>query len=87
MCKKCEKDHNSKLGKKHHIYSLDMDMKEIFTGLCTHKNHSLELEFYCQTHNQLCCAACISKIKIKGKGQHKDCDVCYITKIKRNKKE
>jgi hypothetical protein len=85
MCKKCENIH-SKLFKNHHLYSLDKDKSEIFTGLCTHKKHSLELEFYCQTHNKLCCAACISKIKIKGKGQHKDCEVCYIKKIKNIKK-
>ena len=86
MCKRCENIH-SKLFKNHHLYSLDKDKSEIFTGLCTHKKHSLELEFYCQTHNKLCCAACISKIKIKGKGQHKDCEVCYIKKIKNIKKQ
>ena len=86
MCKKCENIH-SKLFKNHHLYSLDKDKSEIFTGLCTHKKHSLELEFYCQTHNKLCCAACISKIKVKGKGQHKDCEVCYIKKIKNIKKQ
>ena len=86
LCKKCENNH-SKLFKNHHLYSLDKDKNEIFTGICTHKKHSLELEFYCQTHNQLCCAACISKIKIKGKGQHKNCIVYYITKIKNSKKE
>ena len=40
-----------------------------------------------KTHNQLCCAACISKIKINGKGQHKKCEVFYITKIKNKKKQ
>ena len=86
MCNTCQKVH-SKLLKNHHIYPLDKDIKEIFTGLCTKQNHSLELEFYCKTHNQLCCAACISKIKIKGKGQHNNCEVFYITKIKNKKKK
>ena len=86
MCNKCEKIHSGLL-KKHHIYSLDKDIKEIFTGLCTNNNHSLELEIYCKNHNKLCCVACISKIKIKGKGQHKNCEVYHITKIKNNKKE
>ena len=85
MCNKCEKVHSGLL-KNHHVYSLDKNIKEIFTGLCTKANHSLELEFYCKTHNELCCAACISKIRIKGKGQHKHCKVFYITKIKNNKK-
>ena len=86
MCNKCEKIHSGLL-KKHHIYSLDKDIKEVFTGLCTNNNHSLELEIYCKNHNKLCCAACISKIKIKGKGQHKNCEVYHISKIKNNKKE
>ena len=86
MCNKCEKIHSGFL-KKHHTYSLDKDIKEIFTGLCTNKNHSLELEIYCKNHNQLCCVACISKIKIKGKGQHKNREVCHITKIKNSKKQ
>ena len=85
MCIKCEKVHLGLL-KNHHVYSLDKNIKDIFTGLCTNKKHSLELEFYCKTHNELCCAACISKIKIKGKGQHKNCKVYYITKVKDNKK-
>ena len=86
MCKKCEKVHSGLL-KKHHIYSLDKDINEIFTGLCTNKDHSLELEIYCKNHNKLCCAACISKIKIKGKSQHKNCEVYHISKIKDSKKE
>ena len=85
MCKKCEKVHSGFL-KNHHIISLDKDIKEIFTGLCTKLNHALKLEYYCKTHNQLCCAACIAKIKNKWNGQHKDCDIYYIVKIKNSVK-
>ena len=84
MCNQCEKAH-SKLLKNHHIYSLDKDINEIFTGLCTKPNHSLELQFFCLTHNELCCAACISKVRLKGNGQHKNCQIYYITKIKKLK--
>ena len=45
------------------------------------------MEFYCKTHNELCCAACISKIKINGKGQHNNCEIYHITKIKNDKKQ
>ena len=86
MCKKCEKDH-SRLLKNHHVISLDKDINEIFTGLCTKPNHTLKLEYYCKTHNQLCCVACIAKIKNKWNGQHKDCEIYYIVKIKNNVKE
>ena len=86
MCKKCEKDH-TRLLKNHHIISLDKDINEIFTGLCTKPNHALKLEYYCKTHNQLCCAACIAKVKNKWNGQHKNCDIYFIVKIKNSIKD
>ena len=49
----------------HHNYELGKEQKEIFTSLCKEKNHSIKIQFYCQTHNQLCWAAYISKIKEK----------------------
>ena len=86
MCKKCEKDH-SRLLKNHHLIPLDKDISEVFTGLCTKPKHPLALEYYCKTHNQLCCAACVSKVKNKWNGQHKDCEIYYIVKIKNSQKE
>ena len=61
-------------------------MKLIFTGLCKEKNHPYKVEYYCKNHNQLCCIACIAKIKGRGNGNHKDCNVCFINKIKKKKK-
>lgn len=58
---------------------------EIFTGLCKEMNHSNELKFYCKTHNELCCAECITKIKTDGYGQHTDCEICLIKEIKDEK--
>ena len=84
MCKKCEILH-SKLLKAHEIFILEKNSDEIFTGLCNEKRHQMELEFFCKTHNQLCCAACISKIKKNEIGQHKDCDVCLIEEVKEEK--
>ena len=85
MCNKCEKIH-SKLCKFHHWYNLDKDINEIFTGFCKEGNHSEKLEYFCKNHNKLCCVSCIAKIKGKEKGQHKDCDVCFIEDIKDEKK-
>ena len=88
MCEKCEKIHsNIILLKNHHTYSLDKNPKDIFTGLCIKPEHALALKYYCETHNELCCAACIAKIKKKGDGKHKDCMVYYISKIKPIKKK
>ena len=44
------------------------------------------LEYFCKSHNVLCCAACISKIKGKGNGQHSECNICFIEDIKDEKK-
>ena len=84
MCNKCENYH-SPWYKNHHPYKLNKD-EDIFTGYCKEENHFDELKYFCKTHNQLCCAACIAKINENGDGQHKDCDVCSIQKIKEEKK-
>ena len=83
MCNKCQNHHEALFS--HHPYNLNKD-EEIFTGFCNEKNHPNRLEYFCKEHNQLCCAACIAKLNIKGDGQHKDCDVCDIESIKDEKK-
>ena len=85
MCNKCE-NHHSELFPNHNKYKLDTNITEIFTGFCKEENHNNPLLFLCKSHNQLCCGACLSKIKKKGNGQHSDCDVCLIEDIKEEKK-
>ena len=80
MCNKCSNFH-SELLSNHHLYELGKDKKKIFTGICKEEEHKIELKFYCKTHNVLCCAACITKIKGEGNGQHTDCEVCFIKDI------
>ena len=86
MCTKCSNFHSELFGN-HHLVKLITESNEIFDGFCSEKNHNLELEFFCITHNQLCCAACLCKIKNKGKGQHSECKVCNIEEIKNKKKK
>ena len=88
MCNKCEGLH-SKLFKKHNRITLDKnkDISEIFTGFCKEKNHLDKLDYYCKTHNILCCSACISKIKLNNKGQHSDCKICSLEDIKESKEK
>ena len=85
MCNKCETFH-SKLFPTHQIFNSDEDLNGIFTGFCQEKNHRTKIEFFCKTHNQLCCAICIAKIKKGEIGKHKDCTVCKIEEIKEEKK-
>ena len=86
LCRNCDKFHSNLL-KKHHTFSLDEDIKEIFTGFCKMENHQNELIYYCKDHNELVCAKCITKMKGQGNGQHTDCDICYIGEIGEEKKE
>ena len=77
LCNKCQNFH-SEILQNHHTYNLNEDINEIFTGICKEKDHFDNLNFYCKSHNQLCCGICISKIKGNGYGQHKDCEVCFV---------
>ena len=85
LCNKCQK-HHSELFENHHQYKIDTNFSEIFTGFCKVQDHCQKLIFYCKNHNQLCCAACVTKIKDKIYGQHADCEVCFIQNIKEEKK-
>ena len=84
MCNKCEKFH-SNLCQNHKCFMLDKNISNLFTGFCTEEKHQMELEFFCKTHNQLCCPACISKIQTKESGKHKDCNICLLEEIKNEK--
>ena len=84
ICNKCSNLHQG-LFKNHITYNIDNN-KEIFINNCEENNHNIKLEFYCKNHNKLCCSSCITKIKINGFGQHKDCDVCILQDIKEEKK-
>ena len=86
LCELCAENH-FKCDRKHELYSLDSEQNLNFTGTCNEKNHPNKLDYYCSTHNNLCCAACLCKIKEKGDGQHNECNACYIGEIKDEKKK
>ena len=84
MCNKCLNLHNE-LFDNHTKYDINKHINDIFTGICQEDNHNSPLVFFCKTHDQLCCAACI--VKIKGKeGKHNECNICAIEDIKDEKK-
>ena len=84
FCNKCQ-NHHSEIFDGHKTINLN-NSNEIFFDACKESNHCYKLEFYCNTHNALCCLACISRIKEDGYGQHSDCDLCHIKYIKNEKK-
>ena len=85
MCNKCLNHHDNFL-ESHHKFNLNQKIEEIFTGICEEEGHKNELEYFCKTHNKLCCLACICKIKTKENGHHFDCDICSIDEVKNEKK-
>ena len=85
LCNKCSKIH-SEWFQTHVVQNLNKEKEEIFNNYCQEKCHSNILEFFCKTHNVLCCSSCISKINNEKYGQHLNCDVCSIEEIKEDKK-
>ena len=85
MCNKCEIFH-SKLLQNHQVINIDeINNDKKHNAFCEQQNHNIELQYFCRNHNILCCAKCITKIKDKENGLHKDCDVCTIEDIKNEK--
>ena len=84
MCNKCENYH-SKMFESHKSINIDKYTKDTFTGYCKVENHPYELEYFCKTHKQLCCAKCVIKIGNKNDAIHKDCSVCTLEDIKDEK--
>ena len=86
LCETCSTSHYD-TNPKHNLFSVDKDLHLNFTGFCNEGNHPNKLDYYCSTHNNLCCAACLCKLKENGDGQHTECKVCYIGDIKEEKKK
>jgi hypothetical protein len=87
LCNKCQNYH-SELFENHKIYPFKGDEENISLDICRVENHSkYKLNYYCKTHKQLVCVACLCKIKDDMNGQHKDCDVCLTQEIKIEKKK
>jgi len=90
FCSKCKNIH-SQLFENHNISSEkdinNNNLNELFFDICKEERHNNKFEFFCKTHNKLCCLACICKIQKEEYGQHANCDVCLITDIKEEKQK
>ena len=86
ICDKCEAGH-SKSFENHEIIILNEANENSSNEYCKEeKHHCFQLNYFCKTHNQLCCAACIAKIKGEEKGQHVNCLIWGVNAIKEEKK-
>ena len=86
MCNKCSSYHKGLFDNHHIINIINGNIGNLFTGFCQELNHPNKLNYFCKSHNKLCCANCITKIQGEGDGQHKDCTVCEIKNISEEKK-
>ena len=73
ICNKCD-NHHKNLFKEHNPFKLNQIQKEedLYTGYRRENNHNLKILYFCKNHNKLCCDACIIKMKVQGRGNHKD---------------
>ena len=85
MCNKCEK-HHQEIFNYHQLVKIDDNFKTVFTGFCKEFTHKEELKYFCKSHNILCCAKCITRIKDEENGQHNNCEICPIKEIEQEKK-
>ena len=89
FCNKCQ-NHHLEIFENHIILNIMKESKDDFLNdssiYCNEQNHNSILDYYCKSHNKLCCAYCITKLKGKGNGQHSDCNICFINDIKEEKK-
>ena len=67
-------------------YLNNKESNETNYDICYEQNHQQKLEYFCRTHNKLCCRACATKIKGLGNGQHYDCNICFVKDIKEESK-
>ena len=87
LCNKCQNFHEE-IHENHNLIDLKKDMNDIFIDICKQNNHThYKLEFFCETHNDLCCVACLSKIKNDCYGQHSNCKVFQLKDINDEKKQ
>ena len=86
-CNKCQNNFHSKIFPNHPIKNLNKVKIDIFTNICNEHNHLSKYEYFCKTHNKLCCVKCIAKIKDENNGQHKDCDISSLKEIKIEKEK
>ena len=54
---------------------------------CNVENHKNKLEYFCHTHNKLCCSSCVTNIKAIGNGQHGSCKVTILQDVKKQYKD
>ena len=86
VCEKCKDYHQYLVENNHNKNLRNKENNEINNEICYEHNHENKYEYFCKTHNTLCCIKCVTKIRGSGNGQHSQCDICLIDDIREEKK-
>ena len=86
MCNNCLKSHLNLFKNHHHLLDLIEDKSQLFNDFCKEDKHLNKIEYYCETHKQLCCLSCIGKDKKIENSKHKNCKVYDLSEIINDKK-
>ena len=86
VCEKCKDYHQYLVENNHNKNLRNKENNEINNEICYEHNHENKYEYFCKTHNTLCCIKCVTKIRGSGNGQHSQCDICFIDDIREEKK-
>jgi len=88
LCKECYNIHYKFLPS-HQLISLENDNDALnYTIYCSQKNHNnMTLNYYCETHNELCCALCLCLKKDNNYGIHNNCKIITVKEIENIKKQ
>ena len=86
VCEKCKDYHQYLVENNHNKNLRNKENNEINKEICYEHNHENKYEYFCKTHNTLCCIKCVTKIRGSGNGQHSQCDICFIDDIREEKK-
>ena len=88
LCKECLNIH-SKFLPSHQLITFENDKDTLnYTIYCSQKNHNnMNLNYYCEAHNQFCCALCHCLKKDNNYGIHSNCKIISIKEIENTKKQ
>ena len=87
LCQECSKFH-SKYLPLHNLILINNE-KSFYSKInCSQENHNkIPLNYYCQNHNELCCAFCLCIKEENNLGNHNKCKIISINEIENIKKQ
>lgn len=86
LCNECSKIHKKYLPK-HNLILMNSLESFYLKYNCSYENHNKILNYYCENHNELCCALCLCIKEDSNFGIHNKCKILSINEIENIKKQ